>query len=237
MIIVQLTESKKRELEEYRKQSSSENSEKSLMVLMSNEKKSPPEIGILLKRNPHTVRFWLKRYIEFGIEGLQRGYSQGRPRTKRDKIAPIIQELLTSPPLDYGYQDRVWRIPLIVHHLKVKHELTVSEDTVTRFLKESGYSYKRPSKTVSANAPSKEEKQEAVLKIISEIQYLQQIEDCEILALDESHFSNEPYLVRGWQKKRWPSSDSKYAEAGTSHLLWLLRFSHTQVLLEIIRQR
>jgi len=172
MIFVRLTESEKKELEEFRKQASSKNSEKSLMVLMSHDKKSPVDIGSLLKRNPHTVRLWLKRYIESGIEGLQRRYSQGRPRDKRNKIAPIIQELLKLSPLDYGYQDRVWTIPLIVHHLKTKCEITVSEDTVTRFLKDLDYSYKRPSKTVSATAPSREEKQKAVLKIISEIQDL-----------------------------------------------------------------
>jgi len=237
MIFVQLTEDEKTELEVIRKQASSRNSEKSLMVLMNNEKKSPVKIATLLKRNPHTVRLWLKRYIESGIEGLQRHYSPGRPRTKRDKIAPIIQELLKSSPLGYGYQDRVWTIPLIVHHLKVKDKLTVSEDTVTRALNELEYSYKRPAKTVSANAPSKEEKRKAVSKIIAEIHDLQQTEDCEILALDESHFSNEPYLVRGWQKKRWPPFNSKFTEAGTSHVLWLLEFQHTQVLLEIIRQR
>ena len=237
MIFVQLIEDEKTELENFRKQASSKNSEKSLMILMSSEKKSPVKIATLLKRNPHTIRLWLKRYIESGIEGLQRRYSPGRPRTKRDKIAPIIQELLKLSPLDYGYQDRVWTIPLIIHHLKEKHKLTVSEDTVTRYLNESGYSYKRPAKTVSSNAPGKEEKRKAVSKIIAEIHDLQQTEDCEILALDESHFSNEPYLVRGWQKKRWPPSDPKFTEAGTSHILWLLEFRHTQVLLEIIRQR
>lgn len=236
MISVQLTETEKKELEEFRKHASSKNSEKSLMVLMSSEKKSPVEIAALLKRNPHTVRLWLKRYIESGIEGLQRRYSQGRPRDKRNKITPIIQELLKLSPLDYGYQDRVWTIPLIVHYLKAKHKLTVSEDTVTRCLKDSGYSYKRPAKTVSANAPGKEEKREAISKIISEILELQQSGDCEILALDESHFSNEPYLVRGWKKKRWPPSDSKFTEAGTSHTLWLLESSNKKVLLEIVKQ-
>ena len=85
MIFVQLTEDKKKELEDFRKQPSSKNSEKSLMVLMSNEKKSPVKIASILKRNPHTVRLWLKRYIETGIEGLQRRYSPGRLRAKRKK--------------------------------------------------------------------------------------------------------------------------------------------------------
>ncbi len=237
MIVVQLTEKDKTELEEFRKHSSSGNSEKSLMVLLSNEKISPVKIATQLKRNPHTVRFWLKRYIKSGVQGLKRNYSHGRPREKRNKIAAIVQELLSSSPLEYDYRDRFWTILLIVHHLKVKHELIVSEDTVTRFLKDSGYSYKRPAKTVSENAPSREEKQEAISKLIAEISALQRTEDCEILALDESHFSNEPYLVRGWQKKKWSPSDPEFTKTGTSHILWLLEFPHMQVLLEIIRQR
>ena len=131
MIVVQLTEKEKKELKEFRKHSSSGNSEKSLMVLLSNEKISSVKIATQLKRNPHTVRFWLKRYIKSGIQGLQRNYSQGRPREKRNKIATIVQGLLKSSPLEYDYRDRFWTILLIVHYLKVSIYLYYLSDVLT----------------------------------------------------------------------------------------------------------
>jgi len=45
------------------------------MVLLASEGKKVSEISQILKRNPHTVRDWLKRYNASGIHGLNRKYS------------------------------------------------------------------------------------------------------------------------------------------------------------------
>ncbi|MCP4118906.1 MAG: hypothetical protein GY737_26620, partial [Desulfobacteraceae bacterium] len=50
----------------------------------------------------------------------------------------------------------------------MKLSLSVSGDTVTRALNAMGYTYKRPSKTVPAKAPSKKEKAEKVQAMIEE---------------------------------------------------------------------
>jgi hypothetical protein len=78
---------------------------------------------------------------------------------------------------------------------------TFHEDTIERALKEMDYTYKRSAKGVSEKAPGKEEKKEAITRLIAEIMEFEKQHDCEIFALDESHFSTEPYLIRGWQKK------------------------------------
>ena len=54
-------------------------------------------------------------------------------------------------------RDHVWSVPLIVHDARLKLGLSVSGDTVTRALKDMGYSYKRPAKTVPARALDKKE--------------------------------------------------------------------------------
>ena len=54
MIQVKLSEDARRELEEYRGQTYSKNSEKALMVLMSNNGKSAVEISRTVKRHLHT---------------------------------------------------------------------------------------------------------------------------------------------------------------------------------------
>ena len=65
-----------------------------------------------------------------------------------------------------------------------------------------GYTYKRPAKTVPRTAPSKKEKRAAIRKLVKEIKGRLKRKECEIYALDESHFSTEPYLIQGWFKKR-----------------------------------
>ena len=234
MIKIKLPEQERARLEKYRGQSSSENSEKVLMVIMSAEGHSPIKIAAALKRNPHTVRKWLKQYDKEGTGGLQRQYSPGRPNDARKQVRSAIEEIIEKSPVEFDYQESLWTVSLMVHYLNRQKNLTVSEDTVLRALKDMGYTYKRPGKRVGDNAPTKEKKLEQVQKIIAEIQDLQNREDCEIFALDESHFSTEPYLVRGWQKKRWPPTDTNVGAQRKSHVLWLLESENEKILLEKI---
>ena len=235
MIKVSITKEQQKELKQFRSLASSKDSEKALMVLLSSEGEKVSQIAKTLKRNPHTVRDWLKRYNAAGLKGLSRKYSPGRPDEKRAKLKVHIQKVLGDSPVDHGYQDHVWSVPLIEHDAALKLGLSVSGDTVTRALNDMGYSYKRPAKTVPARAPDKKEKAERVKSMIEEIKGILSKGETEIYALDESHFSTEPYLVRGWFKKRWPPQDRDKLQEGKSHILWMLKFGNTEVLLEEVK--
>jgi transposase len=235
MIKVSINTDERNELEQFRKLSSSKDSEKALMVLLSSEGNDIEHIATTLKRNPHTVRDWIKRYKSLGIKGLSRNYSPGRPDEKRAKIKEHIEEIIDHSPIDFGYHDQVWSVPLIAHDFTSKLNVTVSHDTVNRALNAMGYSYKRPAKTVPARAPTKEEKKEKIESMIADIKDLVSAEDTEIYALDESHFSTEPYLVRGWFKKRWPAQDSNKLQSRKSHILWVLESRNNKILLEEIK--
>ena len=67
MLKIQLSNEQQLELKSFRKQASSKDSEKALMTLLSNDGKSVPEIALMLKRNQHTIRDWLKRYKTQGV--------------------------------------------------------------------------------------------------------------------------------------------------------------------------
>ena len=59
--------------------------------------------------------------------------------------------------------------------------------------------YKRFSRTTPQNAPTTIEKKKKVGEIVERIKQ-EPPENIEILFLDESHFSNQPYVSRGWFK-------------------------------------
>lgn len=234
MIKVTLNEEQSKQLEQARGQTSSENSEKTLMVMMSSKGDSPVRIARTLERHPHTVRKWLKQYKADGEKGLDRRYSPGRPNKTREQVKTLLMEILDKSPAEVGYQDASWTVALMVHHIKQQTAILVSEDTIERALKEMDYTYKRSAKGVSEKAPGKEEKKEAITRLIAEIMELEKQHDCEIFALDESHFSTEPYLIRGWQKKRWPPEDTNTSQTGKTHTLWVLESPHKKILLEKI---
>lgn len=235
MIKASISTEQRKELSQFRALASSVDSEKALMVLLSSEGKKVSEISQILKRNPHTVRDWIKRYNATGIKGLNRKYSPGRPDEKRAILKAHIHDVLLDSPIDHGYQDQVWSVPLIVYDVATKLSLSVSGMTVTRTLSNMGYSYKRPTKTVPARAPSKEEKLEKIQSMLEGIKGILSGGDTEIYALDESHFSTEPYLVRGWFKKRWPPQNRNKLQEGKSHILWVLKSGDTEVLLEEVK--
>jgi transposase len=235
MIKISITSDERKELEQFRRLSSSKDSEKALMVLLCSEGQKVDLIASTLRRNPHTVRNWLRRYKKSGIKGLARNYSPGRPDEKRTKIKEHIAEIISNSPVMHGYNDHVWSVPLIAHDSRQKLNITVSNDTVTRALNSMGYSYKRPSKTVPARAPSKDEKKQVIESMLEGIKTLLSESETEIYALDESHFSTEPYLVRGWFKKRWPPQNTNERKAGEPHILWMLESRNEKVLLEKIK--
>lgn len=159
MLKIRLSNEQWLELKKFRKQASSKDSEKALIVLLSNDGKSVSEIALMLKRNQHTVRDWLKRYKAHGINGLSRNFSPGRPSTMRKKIKRYIEQIIGDSPINHGYQDSTWSVPLITFEVNKNLSLNASSKTVTRALKDMDYVYKRPSKTIPGHAPGKEEKQ------------------------------------------------------------------------------
>jgi transposase len=237
MIRVQLKKNQREEIEKFRRQASTKDSEKALMVLMNADGKNVSEISTVLRRNPHTVRDWLKRFKKQGLSGLSRKFSPGRPTNKRNAVKAHIKEVISQAPDQYGYVDRVWTVPLIAYDIKKRTNISISNDTVIRSLKDLGYSYKRPSKTVPPTAPTREEKIASIKKMLHEIEAIIKDKDSIIYALDESHFSTEPYLVQGWFFKRWPPPDMHQQQKRKSHILWMLESKDKKVLLEAVESR
>ena len=231
VIKVNLSETDLFELTRLKSQPSSEASERALMILMNHEGKSPPEIAKLLKRNPHTVRDWLKRFRENGVKGLYRNYSPGRPPYLKQEVESKIEKIIESSPEDHGYPVSLWTVLLLKDFLK-KSNISASEDTIERALKKKEYRYKRSAKTVPVRAPTKKEKERVVSSIIGEIKRELDNGPCEVFALDESHFSTEPYVVSGWQKKLWPPYDTDSEQKRENHSVWMLEFSNKKILLE-----
>jgi transposase len=198
MIRISLNEEEKTALTRLRRGQKSNIGERAHYVLLSDAGKSVSEIAKHLSRNSHTVRLWLKRYLEEGISGLKTKKPPGRPAKKAPAIELQIQELLDKSPQDYGYQEAGWQINLLRDWFS-KQGINACDNTIVKSLNKLGYVYKRFSKTLPANAPTPEKKKARVNEIVGEISK-HFATDIEIMFVDESHFSNQPYVNRGWFK-------------------------------------
>ena len=144
-------------LEQARRIRSSNLSERCLAVLLSDRGQRVPAIAETMDRHEHTIRSWLKAYLQDGIDGLKDSPPVGRTNRKEQSALTILQPVLVKHPSDYGYLEAGWSTTLLVDYLR-KQGLEASDSTVKRALKRGGWVYKRFAKTVPAHGPSSEEK-------------------------------------------------------------------------------
>ena len=200
MIKISLTDDDKSALERLRLHHTSNIGERAYMVLLSSEGHSPPVIAKRMGRNSHTVRLWLGRYLSDGLAGLRNHAKPGRPGVKASILEASLESLLNQSPQELGYQEAGWQINLLCDWFQQNKSLSVCHRTVSSALTKTGYVHKRISKSMPNHAPSAEEKHQKIAEITSSIRQIKN-EDTEILFVDESHFSNQPYVNRGWFKK------------------------------------
>lgn len=199
MIRILLSEEEKAGLNRLRLSQRSKIGERAHYVLLSNEGRSVSEIAKHLSRNEHTIRLWLNRYIENGLFGLETRNKPGRLAKKAPVIESHLTELLSKSPQDYGYQEAGWQINLLQDWFN-KQGVPACDKTIAKSMNKLGFVYKRFSKAIPLNTPSAAEKKARISKIVEEISQDKAL-DIEILFADESHFSNQPYVSRGWFKR------------------------------------
>ncbi|MCP3965966.1 MAG: IS630 family transposase [Lentisphaerae bacterium] len=225
------------ELQKIRRSYSDYRSERALAVLHCSKGKKATHIAEMLGRAVQSVCSWLNAYLENGIEGLNRKYSPGRPSVRREKLQPCLEEYLTKYPRDYGWREELWSTAAMIAQFHKETGLKVSHDSVERALHDAGYSFKRARKGVPAKAPAKEEKLAAVKEIAARINELKAENDVEVMFLDESHFSTDPYVTRGWHKRGEPFFPEDTAKTGKLHYIWGIRTGKRFILLEEREQK
>lgn len=207
-------------------------SERITIILLCDSGMKAAEIGQIVNLNPSTVRSHIKSYLENSIEGLSRVYSPGRPSTRDTLLIPFLEKCLKECPSRYGWDKVTWDSVSIITSFEKDSNITVSHDTVTRAMKSLGYSYKKPQKSISVNAPSKEDKIKTINNVISLIKNDLDNNDADIYCSDESHFTNEPYLPRGYFKKGTQSAYPWAQKTGDKEHFWLIESSEWKVFLE-----
>jgi len=229
---IELGDEERKQLRQIRRRFNDHRSEKALAVLRCASGMSARSVSRLLGRSVIAVQNWLNGYKRKGVKGLERAYSPGRPRTLSAGLRGNLVEWLSKSPRDYGWGEEVWTVKTIIAQHRRETGITLSHDTAGRIIKEQGYSFKRPKKSVPRTAPTKEEKLARIQRIASEILELKATGDVEVLFLDESHFSTEPYVTRGYHKKGEPFFPPDTTKKRKLHDIWGVRNGKRQYLLE-----
>lgn len=158
-LILKLTDGELETLSLVRRYASSRVAERCLYVIKNaKEGLSAAKIAKQLQRDTRTVLTWLKSYQAMGIKGLEDSFNGGRPSTIRDKIKEVLPEILTSSPEERGFKASFWTVALLQQACQQVLDFSVKKKTVSRSLRDLGWSYKRTRSSVPSAAPSKEDK-------------------------------------------------------------------------------
>lgn len=203
-INIDLSVSRRHELIRIREKSTDYRSERALAVLHCADGKRPCQIALILKRSSLTICSWLHAYKKDGISGLARKYSPGRPSLRKSTLMPKLAEYLKKSPRSYGWGEDIWTVKVIMAQFEKETNKSISRYTIVRALRDLGYSAKRSKKSMPITAPTKEYKLDKIIEIAQNISELKTTDDVEVMFLDESHFTTDPYVIRGWSKRGEP---------------------------------
>jgi len=106
------------------------------------------EIAAIFDLNDNTVRGYINRYNQGGLEGLKPNYGQGRNKTitlSKDEFS----ELLERSPSQFEKLEtgaRNWHQALMKQYLWEYHQTDVSQSAISRVFKDLGIPWNRAKK-------------------------------------------------------------------------------------------
>ncbi len=106
---------------------------------------SPEKIAEAYHFDRSCIYRWLKQYDEGGFEALESKTPPGAELLITPEIDDWLkQTVLTSTPVEFGYDTNLWTCPLLAALLKQQFDVAVSESTVRLHLKAMGLTCQKP---------------------------------------------------------------------------------------------
>ena len=142
-IRITLNDAQRQELRRLAREAVGRISERAHFVLLSDQGKSVPEIGVLMGYSAQAVYPWLERYQQQGVDGLYDEPRSGRPPNAPQLVA-IVQAQAGQPPWTFGYPESGWTVNGLLRHLRQRFRILISRSTLRRALPWAGFVWGRP---------------------------------------------------------------------------------------------
>lgn len=142
------------------------------IIHLSSQRQTVPKLGEAFDLSQATVRDYIKRYNEDGLEELQRSYSPGRP-PKMELSKEEWEELLRRSPCQFEKLNtaaRNWTQELLVKYCSLHHGILVAQSTISTLLQRLGIRWNRGKLKVTSPDPLytvKRERVESLKKKVS----------------------------------------------------------------------
>jgi transposase len=167
-----------------------------MVLLAVEEHLTAPRIGIIVRQDAETVRRWLKRYLTCGIEGLRDQPRSGAPSKITKRYEEQVLEAVRRRPRSMGQPYSMWTLQRLADYMAEHIDITVSSETLRRFLAHHEIVFSQPQHTISSPDPEYAIKK----KMIEEVR--DQIKPGEVFYYaDKFNLSLLPTLRAMWSPK------------------------------------
>lgn len=119
-------------------------------ILLHLNGKRAKEIAETIQRNPSTVYDYINAYKANGLEGLQMGYSPGKPpKLSAEQYALLAETIATKVPADVGFPATYnWTLSLMAQWVKKEWGVSYSIRGMSKVMERLGFSHTRPTYTL-----------------------------------------------------------------------------------------
>ena len=115
-----------------------------LVYAMRKEGKSMRYIGNSLNKPYSTIRDWLVRAMQLGVNGRYDILNDGAPcKMNPEQIEQLRADLIAGPH-SCGFESEVWTAPLLAQHIDKKFGVQYATVSMYDILHRMGFSYTKP---------------------------------------------------------------------------------------------
>ncbi|TQE48197.1 IS630 family transposase, partial [Leptospira borgpetersenii] len=152
-------------------------------------------VGKELGVSKQSVMRWRERYEEEGIEGVKWNGQRGRPSKLTKSQKKALKRIILKGATSYGYPNELWTTFRIAEIIRKEFKVKFHQDYVGILLHQLGFSYQKPKRI----ALERDEKaiQSWKTERWPDIKKAQK-EGFEVIFLDESGISQNPYPAKTW---------------------------------------
>lgn len=112
-------------------------------IRMSTKGWTVPQIADALDVTRWTVRQWMDKYEEGGVDALRTEPRPGRPPKADQHYMDLLEETVQTPPRELGYPFSSWTREFLARHMERETGTKISVRHMGRLLKKLGFVYKR----------------------------------------------------------------------------------------------
>jgi transposase len=115
-----------------------------------------PDVARLLGDAPRSVEYWVHRFEQMGLAGLQEGQRPGRPSRLNAKQIEAINRVLRSKPTDAGMAVNLWDGKTLSAWIQKEYGLGLGTRQCQRLFREFGFRLRKPRPVLAKADPGRQ---------------------------------------------------------------------------------